>query len=565
MVNTVNASSSVHARHGRRAATTFLALIALLVAVPPAAANASPTRADVVVGLTTDPAEIGPAGGQVRLAVSVSNPGGAEAEDTTMKIELPDGATLSFGDLLDGWSCDAAKLKCRYGTLAAGTRTDFVLGVTLPPGEHDQTATIRAIATTLTNESSTTNNTSAATVRYYAQPDLAFSFDPEVAEISHLGGMGSRALIQARAVNIGTVAAPGLRFTFQPPAGAWIDTATFNSDGWDCDFSTSTWVCSDDREIAPDSGNYLNLDVRFPAGTVGDTRTLTGSASTAATERSLANNTGTAQVRYVVPPPGDVELYGLSVVGRDEVRANEEFEVAISLWTNGGSPSENVAVRVPLPVTVEPTSLDPGDPNWTCRFNQEPDNRFVECNRPFYDIATDPSQLRLKLKARPGTPDGQLTFTATASASTPESTLDNNTASDEVTYVAEGRVTGQVWIDLDRDGQRDADEPKAVEKIASVEFVSETGSTPWDQRYADKNDFGGYYYKRIKPGRYTVVAHLPSGSTIQFTTPDVGEDATDSDIITSISDYWDPRGMSAVVEVPDGGETAVDIGLLPQP
>lgn len=155
-------------------------------------------------------------------------------------------------------------------------------------------------------------------------------------------------------------------------------------------------------------------------------------------------------------------------------------------------------------------------------------------------------------------------MTAIASASTPEASLENNTATATVTYVAQGSITGRVWLDVDRDGQRDADEPMAMDSVGKVMVVPETGQLPWGQDVLSINRFTGTYLGRLPPGRYTVVVYLRSGSTIQFTTPDQGDDATDSDIITTISDYWNPRGLSAVVDVRDGAETTVDVGLLPE-
>jgi len=77
------------------------------------------------------------------------------------------------------------------------------------------------------------------------------------------------------------------------------------------------------------------------------------------------------------------------------------------------------------------------------------------------------------------------------------------------------------------------------------------------------NDRDGTYLARLKPGRYVVYVYLRTASTVDFTTPDVGDDATDSDIVTSIREYWAPRGLSAVVEVRDGSESVVDFGLVP--
>jgi hypothetical protein len=58
-----------------------------------------------------------------------------------------------------------------------------------------------------------------------------------------------------------------------------------------------------------------------------------------------------------------------------------------------------------------------------------------------------------------GTPEGTLTFTATARTDSPEPNTDNNTLQASTTYQAQGFISGRVWLDQDRDGQRDAGEP----------------------------------------------------------------------------------------------------------
>jgi hypothetical protein len=536
----------------------MLAFAAALAAVP-GSASAEPTRADIVVGLTADPMEIGPAGGPVALAVSVRNAGGADAVDTTLKLQLPAGAALSF-DSLDGWTCDAAALKCKGGTLAAGVGTTLQLRVTLAAGAHDDIATISATAQTRSPESSTANNTGRVTVRYVARPDLTFSYDPQLVEISYLGGMGARGYVHARATNIGTVAAPDVRFEFRPPPGAWMDMGSFFPDRNECDLSGPIWVCIG-GPVAPGEFAYLNLALRFPAGTPGDMFTMPGSASTTATERSLANNTGEVVFRYVVPPPADITVNSVSVVPAYQVKANEPFDVYVELDNIGGQPAEDVKVRVPLAPTVEPVSLDPEFPGWTCAVVDQ----AIECARAEpYDISQPYNRLRLRMRAGPGTTDGPLMFTATASTSSPEITVDNNAGEGSTIYVAEGLLSGRAWHDLDRDGRREAGEPYAYAEIGKIELVLDgTEPNSWDTPRAYPNDRDGTYLARLKPGRYVVYVYLRTASTVDFTTPDVGDDATDSDIVTSIREYWAPRGLSAVVEVRDGSESVVDFGLVP--
>ncbi|MCF0093323.1 SdrD B-like domain-containing protein [Micromonospora sp. MH99] len=547
----------------RTGALTTAVVASMLTALPAGAAAAPPRPADIVLGLLADPGEVAPAGGRVRLQVSVQNAGGTEATGLTVKLQMPAGVTLSAGDALNGWTCDTATARCASGDLAARASTRFDLWATVPSGTDGQAVTVSATAATRSRESSTTNNSSAATIRYAAKPDLAFSFQKWETDISALGGNGGRASVGAWATNVGTVSAPGARFTFHMPPGAYAGPWTGSDPDWACDFSTSTWVCENDQEIRPGQTAYFNFYPYFPAGAVGDTRTVTGSVSTMATERTLDNNSDTVTFTYVQPQPGDLNVYGLDVVATEDLRANQEFEVSTSIGTEGGSPSEGVVIRLPLPPTVEFLSVDAGNPAWTCAV-QGTGDRAVECSRAHWDIGTDLLSLQVRLRAQPGTPPGPLTFSVTASASTQESSTDNNSASDTVTYIAEGAVVGRVWLDVDGDGQRDAGEPLAFDKITGLTVVPETGSLPWDWQGIYTNTVTGTYWGgRLKPGRYAVKVILSDGSTTRFTTPDTGDDATDSDIVTYVGGYY-PYGLSAQVEVRDGAETTVDVGILPQ-
>jgi hypothetical protein len=556
--------SSVPARAPRATLAILAVTTSLATLLPGGVASAAPSPADLVVGLATDPTEVGPAGGTVRLDVAVRNAGGAEATDTTVKIALPQNATVGYGELPAGWTCDADARICKYGDLAANTAAPTLdLYVTLPAGEHDQQATITATADTQSHESSTANNTGTTSVRYVVQPDLTFEFRPELTEISYLGGMGARAFIQAVSTNVGTVAAPDVTFRFTPPAGAWMDPAENEPFGWKCDVSTPTWVCTGPRGVDAGESEYLNLSVFLPTGTVGDTLTMAGSVSTTATERSLANNSGDTAFRYVVPRAADITVNSVSVVPNYQVKANEQFDVYVEVDNVGGSPAENVKVRVPLAPTVQMASLDPEFTGWTCAVVDETADRAVECAREgAYDIAQPYNRLRLRMTAGPGTPDGPLTFTAAASTTTTEETTENNTAQGSTNYVTEGVMTGHAWIDTNRNGQRDADEPNAYGKIGKIEFVLEGTQPGWDVPRGYLNDRDGSYFTRLKPGRYVANVYLQDGVPYGFTTPDVGDDATDSDIVGSTGGYYN-RGWSAVVEVKDAGETVVDIGLAP--
>ena len=542
----------------------FAALIALavtaVVAVTPAAAAAR-TPADLVVDVTTAPAELGPAGGFVDLAIHVRNAGGSDAENVTVKITLPSG--VLFGDYTTSWRCDPATLKCKYGTLAPGGSAEALhIGLTFPPGAHGDTASIRAVAATSSREPSTANNADQATIRYVVLADLAFEMSPEVTDISSLGGNGARAFIHARATNVGTNDAADVRLTFQPPPTAQLEVDNFDSDRLDCDMSGATWVCTG-GPVAVGEFAFLNIPLRFPAGTAGDELTMSGSASTTSDERTLDNNGDQVSFRYVTPAPADLTLPGLAV-NPFQVRAGDTVDITVHVENIGGSPAENVAVRVPLPETVQPVSAHPDNPAWSCAVNTDSGSglRFWECTRPSFDTGEIPNMLQFAATVGAGTPDGALTFTASATTSRPEQSVDNNTVQGSTTYIAEGTVSGIVWHDSDRDGQRETGEPHAEFEVGQIAFPLEGTEPTFDTPRAFVNNFDGSYVLRLKPGRYVVQVQLRASANVDFTVPDVGDDATDSDIITSTPNPFGPIGRSAVIEVTDSGTIMIDVGMV---
>jgi SdrD B-like domain len=173
------------------------------------------------------------------------------------------------------------------------------------------------------------------------------------------------------------------------------------------------------------------------------------------------------------------------------------------------------------------------------------------------------SPIQLVATIGAGTPDGPLSFTATVSTDSPESSTDNNSLQATTTYRAQGFISGRVWLDQNRNGQRDPGEP-AVESggdgIWSLQFLLEHLTNPaWDTPAATVNG-DGTYTARLGPGRYYVRAKV--GTALDFTTPNVGDEATDSDVTVTARTWDGVTAESAVVDVVDGRHTAVDIGLV---
>ncbi len=543
-------------------------------------ALAAPARPDLVVDVTVSPAEVPVAGGIVQVAIVVRNVGSGAANDVALKIRPPAGGTLAgegpgalpvpaaSAEAADTqfWQCDfgSSTWRCTYGAVAAGSQAETLnLPLRLPPASAGDVVTVSATVSTSSLETATTNNTDKVKLAYTAVADLAMELLFADTEVSSLGG---RSFVQARVTNVGTAEVADVRLTMDPPPGGRVQLENFTTDEWQCDVSAAPWVCTRGA-LAPGALAYLNIPLLFSPGTTGDTMTMTATASTTTTaERSLTNNRAQTTFRYITPEPADLVLLGMDAYP-PQVVAGDEVSIYINVDNIGGSPADNATVRLPLPDTVQPVSADGGD-DWTCTVGQDADSgqRVWDCVKPrFHPESLEfVSPIQLVATVGAGTPEGTLTFTATVRTDSPEPNTDNNTLQATTTYLAQGFISGRVWLDQDRDGQRDADEPPVAnggDGIRVLRLMKEGLIYPaWDTPVAFVQG-DGTYTQPLAPGRYFV--RVEASPTLDYTTPNTGDEATDSDVVFTARAYDGVTAESAVVEVVDGQHTVVDIGLVP--
>src|SRR6266536_5024679 len=264
----------------------LLAVIVSTVAVAVAglawagSAFAAPARPDLVVDVTVSPVEVTAAGGDVQVAIVVRNVGSGAANDVKVKVRPPAGSSLA-GDASSSWQCDYGTWKCAYGTLAAGGEAEVLtVPLRLPAASVGEVVTVSATVSTSSLETATTNNTDKAKVAYTAVADLGVELIGDGTDVSNLGG---RQYAVVRVTNVGTAPVSDVRLTMDPPAGSWVQTENFPTDQWTCDVTAAPWVCTQGA-LAPGESTVLVIPVMFPAGTSGDTMTMTATASTTTPE-----------------------------------------------------------------------------------------------------------------------------------------------------------------------------------------------------------------------------------------------------------------------------------------
>lgn len=134
-----------------------------------------------------------------------------------------------------------------------------------------------------------------------------------------------------------------------------------------------------------------------------------------------------------------------------------------------------------------------------------------------------------------------------------ESNRANNRVGKNIPVAGADNVVGHVWHDADADGQQD--ESEAPVPGATAVLLKIDGDDAVPVATAVTRTKGNYRFDYTPLGTYTVAIAAPDGSW-HFTKPDVGPDATDSDVVElSDEDLAGARGKAlakAAEEAPEG-------------
>jgi SdrD B-like domain/Domain of unknown function DUF11 len=251
------------------------------------------------------------------------------------------------------------------------------------------------------------------------------------------------------------------------------------------------------------------------------------------------------------PRRADLAITGM-VAGPAQVLMGEIMGIGVTVANVGTRVADTITVSVTLPPTLQPPnpgglgfpwSCDAFAPGWRC-IHHEP--------LAPGEVA---DELQVHGKVVGGAPGDVLTVTAEATTSSRELSTINNTGQAGVTVIEPGTIRGTVWVDTDRDGQR---EPGEYPAGAGIRAFTEDGNEIFEAPV----DREGHYSLAVKPNRYYVEASISTyGSVWGFTGPNVGDEATDSDVVLVFADEFGASAESHVFEVTGGTETVIDVGL----
>lgn len=338
---------------------------------------------------------------------------------------LPSGMTY-MSSSGSAWDCSSADgvLTCQLpGGLANGATSSFTITVNLA-SNHVGSVNNTAKVSSPTTDVNPDNNTSSTSSTSGSHPDLAI-------EKTHSGtAVAGESLTFTLVVqNLGpsdTAVAP----TIQDVLPSGMTVTAVSGVGWACTSSptsvscTAAGVFAAGRTSAP-----ITITVALAADMGAGSIVNTASVTPVAGELNLANNWASDSVAVV--ERADLSITKVPEQGSSAVAGTDTaFRVAVT--NDGPSVAKAISVSDPLPAGLTFVSAEPASGSgWTCS-----DSSPVTCTL----ASLDPGQTRtflVKARVGSGVPDGTaITNSATVSTTTPESNLDNNSASATIDVAA---------------------------------------------------------------------------------------------------------------------------------
>jgi len=256
--------------------------------------------------------------------------------------------------------------------------------------------------------------------------------------------------------------------------------------------------------------------------------------------------------------PSDIVMENVAVSSA-EVLTGDSISIAAYVRNAGPRESGPVTVTFTLSAGLEAEHVDV-DPAWTCS------NSVTSWTCTHAGIARGEEiaeTLVVGAKVVGGMPGDVLVVTASAQTTGRELRTDNNSGQASVKVVAPAVISGFVWNDLDGDGQREAGEPPISSGPEGVQVLVllPQGIDPLPP-VGGVVAADGTYSVTVRPAQYVLQVWVDD-SLFTFSPPNVGDDATDSDLVIFEGDPGVNVGTTDVINLESGSlTTGVGVGLV---
>ena len=260
--------------------------------------------------------------------------------------------------------------------------------------------------------------------------------------------------------------------------------------------------------------------------------------------------------------PARPDIAVTNIASRSTIIPGTVFTIGVFIQNVGSDTSGPVTVALTGPSSVSAaTNFNPGPP-WTCTGAA---STWI-CEHAPLAAGEIAAPVNLSFQADTAVPGDVLTFTAAAAPEPGEDSISNNMRQGNIDVIAPGVIRGTLWLDTNRDGQRQPDEPRVSSDTPGMISITASPRTNPDDTVPPRGEgfaeTDGTYSMTLEPGNYVLLVQVDRQG-FQFTAPDVGDDATDSDLVQFQSAELVRAGLSDLIRLTSGGEVVVDAGLAP--
>jgi uncharacterized repeat protein (TIGR01451 family) len=436
------------------------------------------------------------AGGTITYTVVVNNLGPAVATSVVWGSAVPVNTTfvsVTASSGTTGWTCSLVSISCNIASFAPGASTTFTVKVVVNP----TTASGTVITDTATVSSSTTDpnpasNTATATVvvATAGQADLAVTKtgtpNPVLA--------GNKITYTITVTNNGPAPAAGVQLVDTLPG-----STTFSSIGISAPLGV-TWNCT-----GPSGGAERCTIAALPSGAAGATTftlivsvnagtapgtVITNTANVSATTSDPYAGNNSASTSSVVASPTQADVAIVKTASPEPVEQGTALTYTLQVTNNGPAVAQNITVTDPLPSQVTFNSVSIPSAQGSC----SQAGGTVTCNIPSLSVG-GLVLITIDTTASTFSSSTLTTNTATASATTGDPNLSNNTSTVKSTI----------------------ESPTAVELDLFQAQLRPGGGVliTWRTREETRN-LGFHVYREDATGRHQLDPSIIAGSALFF-------------------------------------------------
>ena len=391
---------------------------------------ATAVQADLALSTAASPSTV-LAGNNITYTQRVTNNGPGTASAVSFTEATP--ANTTFQSVLApvGWSCTTppvggtGNVNCTDPTMAPGSAADIIVVVNVAPSVVAASITANSSVTSGTSDPTAANNSTTVVTNVNIACDLTVTNSG----VPNPVAAGSNITYTQTVTNNGPSNCSTATFSEPTPANTtFVSVAAVTSGGgtWTC--PNSAPVSCTNPSVPPGSTGTITAVYTVNAGTAAGTIiTDTATAATASRDTNRADNSAT--VNIAVAAAGQADLRVTNSGSPNPVTAGNNITYTQTVTNGGPAAAATVTFSDPIPANTTVVSLT-GPAGWACSVVSVP----PACTIASLAAGTT-ANFTFVVKVNNNVASGT-TITQTdsvASATTPDPTLSNNSASASVT------------------------------------------------------------------------------------------------------------------------------------